>query len=54
MVWKLLIILILMNASIQKRIDISAFGMPVVDYVVYSDDTPELSTEIRSNLKYQM
>ena len=43
-----------MNASIQKRIDISAFGMPVVDYVVYSDDTPELSTEIRSNLKYQM
>ena len=29
-----------MNTSIQKRIDISAFGMPVVDYVVYSDDTP--------------
>lgn len=54
MLLKIIIIFNIMTLCFTESLSIVGFGMPVVDYVVKSSDTPELSREVKANLNYQM
>ena len=54
MLLNIIIIFNIMTLCFTESLNILGFGMPVVDYVVKSSDTPELSKEVKANLNYQM